>query len=110
MGGAGRFRMRGILKRGRFQPISTQPFSLKNVNRIESLRSIIMTTESKKIYRSRENRMIFGVCSGLANFFGIDPTVVRLLFAVGTILGFGSFFLIYIVLFVVVPEEPQAPA
>jgi phage shock protein C len=62
--------------------------------------------ESKKLYRSRNNRMLAGVCSGLANFFGIDPTVVRLIFVAGTLLGFGSFILIYLVLFIVVPEEP----
>jgi phage shock protein PspC (stress-responsive transcriptional regulator) len=64
-----------------------------------------MTPESRKLFRSRNNRMIVCVCAGLANFFGIDPTVVRLLFAVGTLFGFGSFILIYIVLFIVVPEE-----
>ena len=65
-----------------------------------------MTPESRKLYRSRTNRMIAGVCSGLAEFFGIDPTVVRLIFVAGTLLGFGSFVLIYIVLFIVVPEGP----
>ena len=65
-----------------------------------------MTPESKKLYRSRNNRMIAGVCAGLADFFGIDPTVVRLLFAAGALLGFGSFILIYLVMFIVVPEEP----
>ncbi len=50
--------------------------------------------------------MVAGVCAGLANFFGIDPTVVRLIFVAGTLLGFGSFVLIYLVLFIVVPEEP----
>ncbi len=65
-----------------------------------------MAPESKKLYRSRNNRMIAGVCSGLANFFGIDPTVVRLIFVAGSLLGFGSFILIYLVLFIVVPEEP----
>jgi phage shock protein C len=65
-----------------------------------------MTTDSKKLYRSRNNRMIAGVCAGLGDFFGIDPTVVRLLFAAGALLGFGSFILIYLVMFFVVPEEP----
>lgn len=65
-----------------------------------------MASESKKLYRSRNNRMLAGVCSGLGNFFGIDPTVVRLVFVAGTLLGFGSFILIYLVLFIVVPEEP----
>ncbi len=65
-----------------------------------------MAPESRKLYRSRNNRMIAGVCSGLAEFFGIDPTVVRLIFVAGTLIGFGSFVLIYIILFIVVPEEP----
>jgi phage shock protein PspC (stress-responsive transcriptional regulator) len=50
--------------------------------------------------------MIAGVCGGLGDFFGIDPTVIRLLFAAGALFGFGSFLLIYIVIFIVVPEEP----
>jgi len=66
-----------------------------------------MTPETKKLYRSRTNRMIAGVCSGLADFFGIDPTVVRLVFVAGALLGFGSFILIYLVMFIVVPEEPM---
>jgi phage shock protein C len=65
-----------------------------------------MEPKSRKLYRTRNNRMIAGVCAGLAEFFGIDPTVVRLLFAAGALLGFGSFILIYVVMFVVVPEEP----
>ena len=65
-----------------------------------------MNTGSRKLYRSRTNRMLFGVCAGLAEFFGIDPTVVRLVFVAGALLGFGSFVLIYLVMFFVVPEEP----
>jgi phage shock protein C len=65
-----------------------------------------MNTGSKKLYRSRTNRWIFGVCGGLAEFFGIDPIVVRLVFIIGALLGFGSFILIYLVMFFVVPEEP----
>ena len=65
-----------------------------------------MNTGSRKLYRSRNNRMIFGVCAGLAEFFGIDVNVVRLVFAAGALLGFGSFILIYLVMFFVVPEEP----
>ncbi len=66
-----------------------------------------MTPETKKLYRSRTNRMFAGVCAGLADFFGIDPTVVRLVFVAGALLGFGSFVLIYLVMFIVVPEEPM---
>jgi phage shock protein C len=65
-----------------------------------------MNPANKKLYRSRTNRMIFGVCGGIAEFFAIDPTIVRLVFVVGALLGFGSFILIYLVMFFVVPEEP----
>lgn len=39
---------------------------------------------------------VFGVCSGIANYFGIDPLLVRIGFVAGTLLGFGSFILIYL--------------
>jgi phage shock protein C len=65
-----------------------------------------MNPGSKKLFRSRTNRWLFGVCGGIAEFFAIDPTVVRLVFVVGALLGFGSFILIYLVMFFVVPEEP----
>ena len=41
------------------------------------------------------NGKFLGVCSGLARYLGVDPLVVRLVFAIGTIVGFGSFILIY---------------
>jgi phage shock protein C len=65
-----------------------------------------MANDTKKLYRSRSNRMVAGVCAGLADFFGIDPTVVRLIFVAGTLLGFGSLILVYLVIFIVVPEQP----
>ncbi len=65
-----------------------------------------MTPDTKKLYRSRSNRMVFGVCGGLGNFFGIDPSLMRLLFVIGTLFGFGTFIFIYIAIFIIVPEEP----
>jgi phage shock protein C len=67
-----------------------------------------MSAQYKRLYRSRNDRIIGGVCSGLGEYLGIDPTVVRLVFIVGLFLGFGSLGLIYLVLLVVVPEEPDA--
>jgi phage shock protein C len=65
-----------------------------------------MSGEYKKLYRSRNNRIIAGVCSGLGDYLNIDPTLVRLLFAAGAVLGVGSTIVIYLVLMIVVPEEP----
>jgi phage shock protein PspC (stress-responsive transcriptional regulator) len=43
----------------------------------------------------RSNGKIWGVCAGIANYFGIDPMLVRIGFALGTIIGFGSLILVY---------------
>lgn len=61
----------------------------------------------KKLYRSRSDRRIAGVCGGLASYFNIDPTLMRLLFVLG-LLFVGGTFLAYIILMIVVPEEPVA--
>jgi phage shock protein C len=58
----------------------------------------------KKWYRSRKDKMIGGVAGGLAEYFDIDPTIVRIIFVAGLFMGAG--FLAYIVLWIVVPEEP----
>ena len=64
-----------------------------------------MGSESKKLYRSRTNRLIGGVCGGLGEFINIDPTIVRIVFVLGMLLGLGSFFLLYIFMYFIVPEE-----
>lgn len=67
-----------------------------------------MANEIKRLYRSRRDRMIGGVCGGLGEYLGIDPTIVRLLFILFG-LGGGSAILAYLILLIVVPEEPLAP-
>jgi phage shock protein PspC (stress-responsive transcriptional regulator) len=59
---------------------------------------------SKRLYRTREGRIVAGVCSGIAAYFGIDPTLVRLAFAVFTIFG-GAGILVYLLAWIVIPEE-----
>ena len=53
-------------------------------------------TPSKSFALDRSNGKLMGVCSGIARYFGIDATWVRLGFVAGTLLGFGSFILIYL--------------
>ena len=60
---------------------------------------------AKKLYRSRKDKMIGGVAGGLADYFEVDPTLVRIVFIVTLFLG-GSGVLAYIILWIVVPEEP----
>lgn len=55
--------------------------------------------------RNTSNKMIFGVCSGMAKEMDIDPTVVRAVFAIATLMGFGLPVVIYIVMALVMPTE-----
>lgn len=59
----------------------------------------------RRLYRPRVNRSIAGVCSGLAEYFGIDPTLLRLITFMLILFG-GLSIWIYIVLWIVIPEEP----
>jgi phage shock protein PspC (stress-responsive transcriptional regulator) len=59
---------------------------------------------NKKLYRSRSNRVIGGVCGGLAQYIGIDPTVVRLIMALVTFVG-GMSLLVYLIAWLIIPEE-----
>jgi phage shock protein C len=60
---------------------------------------------AKKLYRSRTEKMIAGVCGGLAEYFEIDPTLVRLV-AVALTLAGGSGILAYLIFWFVVPQRP----
>lgn len=61
--------------------------------------------DGKKLYRSRKDKMIGGVAGGLAEYFDIDPTLIRIIFVVTLFVGGGGF-LAYIILWIVIPEEP----
>lgn len=62
-------------------------------------------TSPKRLYRSRRSRMIAGVCGGIAEYFGIDPTVVRIAFLVSLLIP-GPQAIFYLVAWIVIPEEP----
>ncbi len=61
----------------------------------------------RKLEKSR-NKKVFGVCAGIAEYFGIDPTLVRIAFVIGTIATQGPFLLAYLVLAMVMPN-PKGP-
>lgn len=60
---------------------------------------------NKKLYRSTRNRMVGGVCGGIADYFALDPTLIRLAWVAFTCLG-GSGLLAYIICLIVIPSEP----
>ena len=62
-------------------------------------------TSSRRLYRSRHSRMIAGVCGGIAEYFGWDPTLVRLAFLASLLLP-GPQAVAYLVAWIIVPPEP----
>lgn len=61
--------------------------------------------EQKRLYRSRENRMICGVCGGIADYFNVDPTLIRM----GLVLlaCTGSGILAYFIAAIIIPDQPR---
>ena len=72
----------------------------------ESLRPTSSIT-GKRLYRSRGDRMISGVISGIADYLGMEATLLRILYALVTFVGgFGPGVVIYIIASIIIPEEP----
>jgi len=63
------------------------------------------SSQPKKLYRDMPNKMIMGVCSGLAEHLNLDPTLVRIIFVLFTLAG-GSGILAYVIMMLIIPEKP----
>jgi phage shock protein C len=64
-----------------------------------------MADDVNKLYRSRDERMIAGICGGLGRYFDLDPTLVRALFILFALVVGGGL-LLYLILWLLIPEEP----
>jgi phage shock protein C len=60
--------------------------------------------ERKKLYRSSKNKYIAGVCGGIGEFFNIDPSIIRILWA-ASIICYGSGILLYIIAWLLIPKK-----
>jgi phage shock protein C len=63
------------------------------------------TTTTRKLRRSRNDRMVAGVCGGAASMLGVDAALIRVLLVAATILGFGTGAVLYLICWLVVPED-----
>lgn len=61
--------------------------------------------EPKRLYKSRTNRVFFGVCGGLGEYFNIDPTIIRLILVL-LVCGAGTGILVYLIAAIIMPEQP----
>lgn len=66
-----------------------------------------MTDSIKRLYRSRSNRKIAGVCGGLGEYFNVDPTIVRLLFVLVVLFSVGFGVIVYILMWIIVVPEKE---
>ena len=64
--------------------------------------------EPRKLYRSRNQRMVAGVCGGLAEYFNVDATLIRVIFLILAVFG-GSGLVIYLAMWLLVPDASKAP-
>lgn len=62
--------------------------------------------EKKRLYRVEEGKMLCGVCGGVARYFDLDPTIVRLVWAALTLAGFSGL-IAYIVAALIIPKDPE---
>ena len=66
-----------------------------------------MKMMNDRLYKSNQNKIIDGVCAGIAEYFGIDPTLIRLGWGLFCAMG-GSGFLAYIIAAIIIPRRPEA--
>ena len=60
--------------------------------------------EQKRLFKSRDNRMVCGVCGGVGEYFNVDATLIRLVWVLASLFG-GSGLLAYIIAAIIIPEE-----
>ena len=63
-----------------------------------------MVQHVKRLYRSRNERILGGVCGGLGEYFGVDPVVIRLIWVVLTLLTLFMGIIVYIIAWIIIPE------
>ncbi|HWQ44069.1 MAG TPA: PspC domain-containing protein [Methanosarcina barkeri] len=59
-----------------------------------------------KLYRSKKNKIIAGICGGIGEYFKINPTLVRLLWLLISVMSVGAGLVAYIIAWIIIPEEP----
>lgn len=65
-----------------------------------------MIASTKRLYKSRKEKSLSGLCGGIAEFFGIDPTIVRLITVILALMG-GWVIIMYLIGWLIVPIEPE---
>jgi phage shock protein C len=67
------------------------------------------TAEIKKLRRSKSDKMVAGVCGGVAKLIGVDAALIRIGLVAATLLGFGTGAVLYVAAWILMPEEETTP-
>ncbi|HSU28619.1 MAG TPA: PspC domain-containing protein [Chitinophagaceae bacterium] len=87
-----------------FDAVDNEPATASSASRQQGQQQEqTYTKKRRRLYRDSTDKIIGGVCAGLANYMNVDPAIIRLLFAIITFGGFGFGILIYIILWIVLP-------
>ena len=66
-----------------------------------------MPEEVKRLYRSSKDKILGGVCGGIAEYLNVDPVVIRLVWILLTLLSMGAGLLGYIIAWIIIPKNPN---
>ena len=61
--------------------------------------------EKKRLYKSEDNKVLFGVCGGIGEYLNVDPTLIRLVWLLCTMVSCGTGLVVYIAAALIIPEE-----
>lgn len=70
---------------------------------------ITQVSPMERLYRSRKERIIAGVCGGIGIYYDTDPNLIRILWVVITLVSIGIGIIAYLVAWILIPEEPESP-
>ena len=62
---------------------------------------------TSRLYRSGDDRILGGVCGGIAEYLGVDPVIIRFVWVIGTLASFGTGVLLYIIMWIIMPRNPH---
>lgn len=89
----------------KFVPTSEKTITLSDLNDVTILDNYALT-QPKKLFRSGKDKRLYGVCGGIAKYFGLNPFAVRLLWAILTLSSGGFMVPMYILMVIIMPKEP----
>ncbi len=78
----------------------------EKINKTKKMTKTRGSFKGKRLFKSKKNRMIAGVCGGIGEYFDVDPTLIRLLWALITLFSLGAGVIAYIIACIIIPEKP----